>query len=121
MGKRNHKKDLQEDSLFLTETEVRILNDQIRKNSKFIDKLVITIDLLANQERCPKDANTLSILRRKLSIAVEENDTFRKVLWRHAQLVESQEILFPRIDPITFLVNQIRTKRRALIAQAAMK
>lgn len=106
---------------FLNHFEVKLLKTQIRKNSRLVDRLMEIIDLLANKEGCPKDANTLASLRKRFAVAVDENDTFRRVLWRHLQSVENQRSPGGWMDPITFLVNQIRTRRRSLIAQAAMK
>ena len=106
---------------FLTEREVALLTKQVRTNSRMIERHIEVIDLLINKERCPKDANTLLSLRKRLQVAIEENDTFRKVLWRHLQMVEAQEAWVPSLDPIEFLVNRIKFRRQALIAQMAMK
>ena len=106
---------------FLTAREVRILQKQIHANSLSIDRYIHIIDLLANKERCPKDANTLIRFRRYLAVAIAENDTFRKVLWRHAQRFEhlnSQEGL---LDAASYLVDRINYRKRALLAQLAMK
>ncbi len=121
MKNRIRKKCWKKTKGFLTEAEVRILQDQIQKNSQLIDRYILAIDLLVNKERCPKDANTLASLRRKLPIAIEENDTFRKVLWRHVQMVEAEHVRENWIDPIIFLVSQIRKRERSLVAQEAWK
>ncbi|OGW85283.1 MAG: hypothetical protein A3C35_04970 [Omnitrophica bacterium RIFCSPHIGHO2_02_FULL_46_11] len=105
---------------FLTEREVELLHRQIRINSIAMDRYIQTIDLLANKEKCPKDANTLMYLRSQLSIAIAENDTFRKVLWRHAQCVESQLSSDSDLDAASFLVGRINSRRKALMAQMAM-
>jgi hypothetical protein len=100
---------------FLTEREVKLLRAVIRSNSQIIDRYVQTIDLLVNKERCPEDANTLTSWRNRLAIALDENDTFRKVLWRHLQAIESGELLTdPALDAVSFLAGQIRFRKKAL-------
>ncbi len=105
----------------LTEREVEVVHRQIRNNSLAIDHCIEVIDLLVNKERCPKDANTLAWLRERLSVAVAENDTFRKVIWRHTQLVQSQMPYDGDSEAAAFLISQIKSRERALIAQMAMK
>lgn len=102
----------------LTEWEAGVLRTQIRKNSKVIECLIEKVDLLANKERCPKDANTLQSLRKRLSISLAENDTFRRVLWRHLQLTKLAAS-DPLLDPIAFLVSRIKARERAQIAEEA--
>lgn len=123
MNKRKNQRDIKIRNLnlgFLTEREVALLQKQIRFNSVLIDYYIETIDLLVNKERCPKDANTLLRLRKRLEIAVAESDTFRKVLWKHVQRAEQSR---PQnaLDATSFLVDRIRSRRFALIAQDAMK
>jgi len=67
----------------LTPEEVRILKSQIRKNSIVVDEYVAKLDLFVNKERYPKRAIFIAKIRRRLELLMEENDTFRKVLWRH--------------------------------------
>ena len=106
----------------LTESQENILRRQIRRNSFVIDAILKKIDLLANRERCPKDANTLLRFRKQLSIEVEENDNFRNVLSKHLRLKERwKQIPDDLPDPITYLVNQIKCREKSLIAQACMK
>ena len=112
---------LQKSSGFLTEREVQILRKQIRTNSFAIDHYIRVIDLLINKERCPKDANTLTFLRERLSIAIAENDTFRKVLWRQRQLDQDQFSYDGESEATSFLLGQIKSRERALIAQMARK
>lgn len=102
----------------LTEWEAGVLRTQIRKNSRVIECLIEKVDLLANKERCPKDANTLQSLRKRLFISLAENDTFRRVLWRHLQLTQTH-IPDPFLDPISFLVGRIKARERAQISEEA--
>ena len=103
----------------LTDREVEIVTKQIRFNSSAIDRYIKTIDLLVNKEKCPKDANTLAWLRQRLSIAIDESDTFRQVLWRHKRMTAAQ--VCEDMDATSFLLGCIKTRNQALIAQAAMK
>ena len=123
MNKKRNQKDIKLGNLkpgFLTEREVALLQKQIRFNSLLIDYYIEIIDLLVNKERCPKDANTLLRLRKRLEIAIAESDTFRKVLWKHTQLVE-QSMPQEYLDAASFLVDRIKSRKFALIAQDAMK
>jgi hypothetical protein len=72
----------------LTAEEDRILKDQIRKNSALIGEYVARLDLLVNQERYPNTAVFIHKIRRRLELLMEENDTFRKVLWKNYQRIE---------------------------------
>jgi hypothetical protein len=63
--------------------EVRIVKDQIRKNMALIDNYVRRIDLFVNQEMYPQKEAFVEKLRGRLFLLMEENDTFRKVLWKH--------------------------------------
>lgn len=101
---------------FFTKSEVRLLRDQIRNNVSAIDRLIHTIDLLVNKECCPADANTLVGLRERLEIAIAENDTFRKALWRHLKAVEEGSVDGdPQLDPVFFLVSRIRRRHAAMM------
>ncbi|OGX04032.1 MAG: hypothetical protein A3G87_09380 [Omnitrophica bacterium RIFCSPLOWO2_12_FULL_50_11] len=105
----------------LTKAAADMLRHHIRKNSVTIDQYIKTIDLLVNKEQCPKDANTLLNLRKRLEIAVSENDTFRNVLWHHIQMAE--QLASPSADlltPTSFLMSCIKSRKYALIAQNAM-
>jgi hypothetical protein len=77
----------------LTAEEIRILKRQIRQNTVLIDNHVSRIDLFVNKERYPKRAVFIEKLRRRLELLMEENDTFRKVLWKHYQ---TQDLLTER-------------------------
>jgi hypothetical protein len=123
MSKKRNQKNLKAEKLvpgFLTDREVELLQKQIRANSLLIDYFIEIIDLLANKERCPKDANTLLRFRKRLEIAMAESDTFRKVLWKHMQVVE-QSVPQDGLDAASFLVDRIRSRKFAQLAQAAMK
>lgn len=69
----------------LTPEEVRILKTQIRKNTLLVDHYISRLDLFVNKERYPKGAVFIHKIRRRLEILMEENDTFRNVLWKHVQ------------------------------------
>ena len=106
----------------LTARQEQLIRTQIRRNSSVIDLIIGKIDLLANRERCPRDANTLLYWRRQLVIEIEENDNFRKVLWKHMKAEECWRQLPGNIpDPISFLVNKIRLRQKNLIAEACWK
>ena len=107
---------------FLTPHQEKIIRTQIRKNSAVINILLSKIDLLANKERCPKDANTLVSFRKRLSISMEENDNFRKVLWKHLQVAEHWKTMPDNVpDPISFVLNCIKTRKNSLLAQSCWK
>lgn len=72
----------------LTSEERRILQQQIRKNSQVIAEYIDRLDLLVNKERYPRRAAFVMRLRRRLELLMEENDTFRGVLWKHYQSQE---------------------------------
>jgi hypothetical protein len=82
-------KTLNEESPDLTSEETRILKTQVRKNSRLIDEYVQRLDLLVNKERYPLRAIFIEKIRRRLILLMEENDTFRRVLWRHYQKEET--------------------------------
>lgn len=77
---------LDTDSERLTPFEVEIIRKQIRKNSEVIDSYIQRIDLFVNQEKYPKEEVFLAKLRRRMLLLMEENDTFRRVLWRQMQV-----------------------------------
>ena len=69
----------------LTSGETGILKRQIRDNARVVDQYVARLDLLVNKERYPHRAIFIEKIRRRLELLMEENDTFRKVLWKHYQ------------------------------------
>jgi len=70
----------------LTSEEVKIVKTQIRKNSEVIGYLIEKLDLFINKEGHPKDTLSIVRLRKRLNLLMEENDNFRKVFWKHAQV-----------------------------------
>ena len=76
---------LNHESADLTREEIKILRRQIRRNSVLIDDYVDRLDLLVNKERYPRRAIFIQKIRRRLELLMEENDTFRGVLWAHYQ------------------------------------
>ena len=76
---------LDHESPDLTAHEIRILKEQIRKNSRIVDEYVSRLDLFVNQERYPYRAIFVERIRRRLELLMDENNTFRQVLWRHFQ------------------------------------
>ncbi len=78
-------RELKENVPGLTEEEQRIITTQIRKNSSVIQGLIRKIDLFTNFEKIPDHEKFILEIRSKLELLMQENDTFRKVLWRHFQ------------------------------------
>ena len=68
-----------------TSEETRIIKSQIRKNMKLIDDHVRRIDLFVNHEHHPERGGFVEKLRDRLFLLMEENDTFREVLWKQCQ------------------------------------
>jgi hypothetical protein len=73
----------------LTDEEVLILKTQIRRNTAAVSRYVSRLDLFVNQERYPRNEVFLQKIRERLELLMEENDTFRKVLWQHYQRLEA--------------------------------
>ena len=69
----------------LTREEVRIIKRQIRKNADVIDSYVSRVDLFVNQEQYPCREKFIERIRERMFLLMEENDTFRRLLWRHYQ------------------------------------
>ena len=68
-----------------TSEEMRIVKSQIRKNMAVIDGHIRRIDLFVNHERHVSRAGLIEQLHERLEVLMEENDTFRKVLWKQYQ------------------------------------
>ena len=67
----------------MTQEEIRIIKEQIRRNSLLVNQFIERLILLVLKERYPSRAVFVQKIRRRLEILMEENDTFRKVLWKH--------------------------------------
>lgn len=65
-----------------TSKEISILKRQIRKNAEVIDSYVQRLDLFVNREKYPKQELFIEKIRRRMFLLMEENDTFRRALWR---------------------------------------
>lgn len=88
-------KRLDHESVGLTGEEIRIVRQQIRRNSELIDEFVDRLDLLVNKEKYPRRAVFIQKIRRRLELLMEENDTFRGVLWKHYQAQEVANRILP--------------------------
>jgi hypothetical protein len=73
------------ESLAFTAEEMRIVKNQIRKNRAVIDEHIRQIDLFVNHEHHASRARWVEQLHERLWVLMEENDTFRKVLWTQYQ------------------------------------
>ena len=78
-------KALDSETASLTAEEKRILKQQIQRNSSLVSQYVMRLDLLVNKEKYPRQTDFVCNIRQQLEILMEENDTFREVLWRHEQ------------------------------------
>lgn len=78
-------KSLDCDSPALTSEEMRIIKNQIRKNMAVIDHHVRRIDLFVNHEHHASRTILIAELHKRLSVLMDENDTFRRVLWKQYQ------------------------------------
>ena len=76
---------LDHESAALTPMEFSILREQIRKNSDKINEYIERLDLFVNKEKYPQEADFIVKIRRRLELLMEENDTFRQVIWKHDQ------------------------------------
>ncbi len=68
-----------------TSEEIRIVKSQIRKNMAVIDEHIRRIDLFVNHERHASRVGLIEQLHERLFVLMEENDTFRNVLWKQYQ------------------------------------
>jgi len=83
---------LDHESPDLTSHEIRILKEQIVKNGRLITGYLTRLDLLVNKERYPQGVDFVMKIRHKLDLLMDENDTFRQVLWKHFQQQELKKI-----------------------------
>lgn len=81
----------------LTEEEVRIIKKQIRSNSVLINDHVDRLELFVRKEKYPQRAVFIEQIRRRLDLLMEENDTFREVLWKHFQTEELMRQASPSV------------------------
>ena len=81
-----------ESTKLLSGVESEIIKNQIRKNAAVIDEYIAKIHLFVNQEKYPHREPFVENIRQRMFLLMEENDTFRKVLWEHYQA----EDLIPR-------------------------
>ena len=80
-----------------TPHEVEIIRKQIRKNADVIDSYIRRLDLFVNKETHPNRQVFVKRIRERMFLLMEENDTFRRVLWRYHQ---SQGVCLPKIPAI---------------------
>lgn len=69
----------------LSGAELAIIKEQIRKNTVVIDEYVAKLHLFVNQEKYPHREPFVEKIRQRMFLLMDENDTFRKVLWDHYQ------------------------------------
>lgn len=69
----------------LSGAELAIIKEQIRKNTAVIDEYVAKLHLFVNQEKYPHREPFVEKIRQRMFLLMDENDTFRKVLWDHYQ------------------------------------
>jgi len=69
----------------LTPAEAQIIKKQIRKNAEIIHTYIQRLDLFVNQEKYPRQESFIQKIRERMFLLMEENDTFRHLLWRHLQ------------------------------------
>lgn len=73
------------DAELLDEKQLAIIHEQIRKNSAVINDHVARIDLFVNMEGHSRRTQFVVRLRKRMFLLMDENDTFRRVLWKHLQ------------------------------------
>ena len=73
------------DAELLDDKQLAIIHEQIRKNSGAINDHVSRIDLFVNMEGHSRRAPFVVRLRKRMFLLMDENDTFRRVLWKHLQ------------------------------------
>ncbi|MBN1494030.1 MAG: hypothetical protein JW938_07775 [Candidatus Omnitrophica bacterium] len=96
----------------LTKSEEKIIKEQINKNAVLIGEIIAKIDLLMNKEGHRRDSTVVLEFRQKLDVLIAENDTFRKVYWKHVQTA-FDEIVDTDYEAVRFLVLRIRNRHRA--------
>ncbi|MFC1808715.1 hypothetical protein ACFL3D_01150 [Candidatus Omnitrophota bacterium] len=91
--------------------EEKIIKEQIQKNSSFITHIIAKIDLLMNKEGHKHDSNVVIELKEKLDVLIAENDTFRRVFWKHVQ-TSFDTIIDHEYEAVRYLVVTIRNRNR---------
>jgi len=84
-------KELDETVCDFTSEELKIVKEQILKNATLIIEYIDRLDLLVNKERYPNKDSVIQKIRGRLYLLMEENDTFRRVLWKQTQRGLSHE------------------------------
>ena len=74
--------------------QVEIVEDQIKKNKDHVDEYVSLIDRLVNIEHFPSNHEKVHHLRERMTLLMEENNTFRRVLWNHWLLSEAPNLAY---------------------------
>jgi len=95
----------------LDQNEEKIIKEQINKNALLISQIIAKIDLLMNKEGHRHDSNIVAEFRQKLDILISENDTFRKVYWKHVQTAY-ETIVDADYEAVRYLVLTIRERNR---------
>ena len=79
----------------LSEAEVRIVFEQIRKNSVVIEDYIDRLDLIVNREGHRRPEHFIERIQERLYLLMAENDTFREVFWRHCLLEDLRKQSLP--------------------------
>lgn len=82
-------KKLDHESPCFTDEEVAIIKRQIRRNAILVMRYIYRLDLFINKEKYPREETFIRKIRRSLELLMAENDTFRKVIWKHYQREET--------------------------------
>jgi hypothetical protein len=93
----------------LNKDEEKIIKDQLSKNAALISQIIAKIDLLMNKEGHNHDSNIVADFRQKLDVLISENDTFRKVYWKHVQTAY-ETIVDTDYEAVRYLVLTIRQR-----------
>lgn len=93
----------------LTQQDERILKEQIAKNSFVISVIIAKIDLLMNKEGHKQDSVVVCALQGRLDVLMAENDTFRKVYWKHVQLGDYGSF-DAGIEAVQYLMHRVRQR-----------
>ena len=72
-----------------------------------------------NKEGHKKDSKVVLSLQKKLNILMEENDTFRKVFWKHIQRVDQATWLGGDPSAVRYLLIKLEGRNKASTANVA--